>query len=228
VIQPLRKRPNSREPEKRIPVQLLRASNLIFARVYHNLTVLKPCTIPRRGPAILVCNHTSSIDPVFLQSVCPHRMITWMMAKEYLDTPGMGWLFRTVGIIPVDRNGRDTSSLRAALRALDAGRVLGVFPEGRIETDRELLPFQTGVAMMAMKTHVPVFPAYLDGTQRGKEMVGAALVPNRAILTFGPPIEFDRTKSNKIHLDQATAQIKSAVAALRDSVCPRNGHPVER
>ena len=71
---------------------------------------------------------------------------------------------------------------------LDVQDVLGR-PEAdgvelRIETSRDLLPFQTGVAMMAIKTGVTVYPAYLDGTQRGKEMVEAVATPNRARLTF--------------------------------------------
>src|SRR5436190_238239 len=84
----------------------------------------------------------AALDALLIQSVCP-RLITWMMAKEYYAVPGIGWVFRTVGAIPVERSGRDLAATRAAMRALEENAVLGIFPEGRIETDRELLPFQT-------------------------------------------------------------------------------------
>ncbi len=155
-------------------------------RVFHRLTVLSRCPIPRVGPAILVCNHTSSIDPAFVQSVCHHRLITWMMAREYQDIKGTGWFFKAVGIIPVERSGRDTAPLRAAIRALEAGRVLGIFPEGRIAPTKDFLPFQTGVALMAIKTGVPVYPVYLDGTQRNKGMMEACLQSQNASVIFGP------------------------------------------
>ena len=76
--------------ENRPAVRILFALDTIFARIYHHLKVIHPCQIPLRGPAILACNHTSSIDPAFIQSVCRHRLITWMMAREYMDIKGTG------------------------------------------------------------------------------------------------------------------------------------------
>jgi len=194
----------------------------LFARVYHRLHVLTPNQIPDSGPGILICNHTSSIDPAFLQATISHRLIVWMMAKEYMDLPAMGWFFRTIGIIPVERSGRDTGPLRAALRQLEAGRVVGIFPEGRIAPTRELLPFQTGVALMAIKMGVPVYPAYIDGTQRNKEMLAAALLRNEATVTFGPAVEFDRTSgTSREKLEEATAAMRVAIERLRDFTLAR-------
>jgi 1-acyl-sn-glycerol-3-phosphate acyltransferase len=202
------------EPEKRWKVRALKAFDVLFSRCYHRVSVQSPPQLPRKGPAILVCNHTSGLDPVLIQSAC-RRLITWMMAKEYYDIKAIGWVFRAVGAIPVERSGRDLSSTRQALRALADGRILGIFPEGKIETTHELLPFQTGVAMMAIKTGVPVYPAYLDGTQRNKEMLRAIALPNRATLRFGPPVEFDRSGTGKPQLEEATAKIQAAVETLR-------------
>ena len=200
--------------ERRWRVRLLYAGNVLVSRVYHRVEVLRPPRLPQRGPAILVCNHVSALDPLLIQSVC-RRVVTWMMASEYYDAPGIGWVFRTVEAIPVDRSGRDLTATRAALRALAAGRIVGIFPEGRIETDHELLPFQTGVALMAIKTRVPVYPAYLDGTQRGKEMVPALLIPNQARLAFGPAVEFARSSTSREALEQATEKIRIAVEDLK-------------
>ena len=69
--------------------------------------------------------------------------------------------------------------------------------------------------MMAIKTGVPVYPAYLDGTQRGKEMVPAIAIPNHARLIFGPPVIFDRGSVSKDGLEAATAKIRQAVANLQ-------------
>ena len=201
-------------PEDRLSIRLLQAVDVCFSRIYHRVNVLAPQRLPKQGPAILICNHTSGLDPMLIQSVCP-RLIVWMMAKEYYEIRALRWVFKTVEAIPVDRGGRDLAATRSALRALEAGRILGVFPEGKIETSRELLPFQTGVAMMAVKASVPVYPAYLDGTQRGKEMVRAVALPNRATLRFGPPVEFDRSGTAKPQLEEATAKIQAAVEALR-------------
>ncbi len=211
-------KPPAKRPEDRIAIRALRGIDTLFARVYHDLRIVSPSRLPRRGAGILVCNHVSSLDPLLLQSASPQRLIIWMMAKEYMDMPGLGGIFRTLGVIPVDRGGRDTSSLRAALRALNDGRILGVFPEGKIATADDLLPFHTGAALMAIKAKVPIYPAYQDGTQRGQGMHAACLVRQKAAVAFGPPVEFDRSSTSKENLDAATAAIRDSVAALKPTV----------
>ena len=202
--------------EDRLDIRLLHLADKLFSRVWHHTVVRKSYPLPEAGPAILVCNHTSGLDPLLIQSVVP-RVIVWMMAKEYYDIKALTWVFKMIEAIPVDRFARDTASVRAGLRHLKDGRILGVFPEGRIERTRELLPFQTGVALLAIRTGVPVYPAFLDGTQRNKSMIGGFIWPNRATLAFGPPVEFDRSSTSKENLEHATLKIKSAVQALRGS-----------
>src|SRR5207244_338148 len=201
-------------PESRPIIRLLQAVDVCFARIYHRLSVLAPSRLPREGPAILVCNHTSALDPLLIQSAVP-RLITWMMAGEYYQMRGLHRIFKTIGAIPVERSGRDLSATRAALRALNDGRILGVFPEGRIETSRALLEFQTGVALMAIKSEVPIYTAYLDGTQRGRDMVAAMLTPCVARLVFGDVVAIDRTNTSREALDVATEVIKQAVLRLQ-------------
>lgn len=207
-------RPKPR-PENRPIIRMLQAVDVCFARIYHRLSVRSPQQLPHTGPAILVCNHVSGVDPLLIQSVCP-RLITWMVAKEYMQVRGLSWVFKQIGAIPVERSGRDLASTRAAMRALAGGAVLGIFPEGRIETSHDLLPFQTGVAMMAIKTGVPIFPACLEGTQRGREIVQAVLRPCVASIAFGPEVPIDRSSSGKAALEAANEKIENAVRDLRD------------
>lgn len=185
----------------------------VLTTYFHHLKVLTPFPIPEKGGGILVCNHTSSLDPVPLQAACP-RLITWMMAKEYAGLFGTRWFFNAVEPILVERSGKDLAATRSALRALKDGKIIGIFPEGRIEKSPELLEFQTGIALLALKSGVPIYPAYLDGTQRCKGMVEALLVPNRITLAFGQPIVvFDEGHGREV-LERATERIRSAVQAL--------------
>jgi 1-acyl-sn-glycerol-3-phosphate acyltransferase len=205
-------------PEDKFIIRVFRALDVCFSRIYHNLEVRAPHQFPRTGAGILVCNHTSALDPLLIQSVSP-RMIVWMMAAEYNELPILRSIFRTIEVIPVHRSGRDLHATREALRALLRGRILGIFPEGRIETSRELLPFQTGVAMMALKTGLPVYPAYVDGTQRGKEMLASVLTPNRATIAFGEPMHLTTFEKSDRALDELTMKIQSAVANLSNRSC---------
>src|SRR5690348_15956532 len=126
---------------------VLQAINRLYARVYHQVEVLSPQRLPTRGPAILVCNHTSGIDPELIQSCCP-RIILWMMVREYYEVPILRNVLELIGVIPVSRGARDSSATRAAMRALTDGKILGLFPEGKIETTDEILPFLPGVGVM--------------------------------------------------------------------------------
>jgi 1-acyl-sn-glycerol-3-phosphate acyltransferase len=204
-------------PENRVNVRIAQAANRLFCRTWHEVKTLAPPSLPAKGPAILVCNHISGLDPMLIQS-CSRRLIVWMMAREYYEMKALRWLYEVVEAIPVDRGGRDLAATRAALRALGNGRILGIFPEGKIETGMDLLPFQTGVSLMAIKTGVPVFPAYLEGTQRGKEMLEAVLYPRSAVLRFGPPVEFSRESTAREALEQGTERIKQAVEKQRKQV----------
>jgi 1-acyl-sn-glycerol-3-phosphate acyltransferase len=185
------------------------------ARVYHGMTAIGPCRLPRTGPAILVCNHISSIDPLLLQAFSP-RMIRWMMAKEYFDVKSLRWLYDTVGVILVERGGRDMAGTRAAMRALKAGYVLGVFPEGRIETTGDLIPFHNGIGLLAIKTRAPVFPAYIEGTQRNREMVEAFVRPSTGSIAFGPELKLSDLADSRAGIVEATRRIQSAVQGLRN------------
>jgi len=197
-------------PESALTGRLLRAGNLLFSRLYHHTRILTPPSLPRSGPGILVANHISGLDPLLIQSAS-HRQIVWMMAREYYEIPQLNRIFRAISAIPVDRSGRDMPAMRSALRALDQGRILGIFPEGKIETTRELLPFQTGVALMASRTGVPIFPAYIEGTQRNQSMKQSYILRQESTLAFGQPIHL----AGRPELEPATARIQQAVETLR-------------
>lgn len=185
-----------------------------YMRGYHSIHRLNRCPIPRKGPAILVANHISALDPLILQAACP-RLITWMMAKEYYDIPLLNNIFKLIGAIPVERSGRDLAATRAAIRALEQGQLLGIFPEGRIALTSEIQPLQTGVALVALKTGVPIYPAYLDGTTRQTGMAEVFFYPQRGIVSFAPPIEPDRSDTSRSTIEAVTNSIHAALVTLQ-------------
>ena len=204
------------EIASRPQVNVVRALCKYYVFGYHRMKVHTPCTLPATGPAILVSNHISGVDPALIQSVSPKRLIAWMMAKEYYDMASLRWFYKALECIPVERSGRDLAATRMALRTLEDGRILGVFPEGRIAKSGEVLPFQGGVALMAIKSDAPVIPVFLEGTMRNMEMVEAFLTPAQVEVAWGPPVEFDRADSSREGLERAAVKMREAVEALRD------------
>lgn len=189
-----------------------------YALGYHRINVLSPCPMPRKGPGILVCNHISGLDPVLLQALCP-RLIVWMMAREYYEQAGIHYGYRRIEAIPVNRTGRDLAATRMALRALEEGRIVGIFPEGAIATEPGIQPFEPGAALLAGRSGAPVYPACIEGTFRGRDVLPAFVLPGQVTAAFANPLILDTVDAARQGIDQATLKIQEAVGELHRRIC---------
>jgi cytidylate kinase len=117
--------------------------------------------LPKNGPMIMAANHASSADPVligaFLNQVLG-RPLNWLGKRELVEFPLTGWAFRIAGIHPVDRDAADLEAFRTAMRILEAGQTLAVFPEGTRSQDGALQQVREGVGMLALRSGAPVLP----------------------------------------------------------------------
>ena len=163
--------------------------NQFYCRWWFRLKREGPCTVPRTGPVIVAANHTVSIDPLLLLASCPHRLIGFMAAREYYYLPVVEHLLERVDGIPVNRDGRDLPSTRAAIDHLRRGRVLGIFPEGRIAGPGIDLQPKKGVALLALRSRAVVVPAYISGTRWFPGVVRPFFRRHRARVRFGKPID---------------------------------------
>lgn len=185
----------------------------IYGLGYHQLHQHTPCPIPREGPALIVSNHTAGLDPTLIQAACP-RPIVWLMTREFYDLPRMRWFFEWSRMIPIDVAGHDSRAWREAIRALKQGLVVGVFPEGRIERERSLLPFQTGVSLLALRGGATFYPVYLDGLQRNTPMLETYLLPQYPSVAWGPPLATRGIRTTRNNLERLTSELQGRVAEL--------------
>ncbi|MDD5200973.1 MAG: lysophospholipid acyltransferase family protein, partial [Terrimicrobiaceae bacterium] len=144
---------------------IIRAIFGAFGRV--RLAQLAP--VPRTGPLILASNHISHFDPPLLGSFFP-RHVDWMAMEELFRNAAFGRALALTGAFRVNRDGTDRTALRAAVRRLRAGRVVGIFPEGGIRAGAtsilEGAPMRPGVAVLALLSGAPILPCVLAGTDR--------------------------------------------------------------
>ena len=174
-------------------VRTLMAANRLYGRGFHRLDVLTPPSLPDIGPCLVAANHASGLDPVLIQSVLA-RPVAWLVTSDYYDLPVLRQFLSRIGCVRVDRTKPDTDSVKQALRTLKAGRVVGIFPEGRIERTSHLLPLREGAGRLAAQTGCPVLPAWVDGDVRPRPGVdstvtGVYLQPRRVAVAFGEPID---------------------------------------
>jgi 1-acyl-sn-glycerol-3-phosphate acyltransferase len=176
--------------------------------------------LPEFGPAILIANHTGGIDHMVLQSGC-RRVLGFIIAREYYDWKPIHWFCKLVKCIPVNRDGRDLAATRAALRALEEGRVVPIFPEGRVtpSSGRLLGELRPGAAYLAVRSGAPVIPAYITGTPPTGQIGLSLTTRSHAFVRFGPPIdlsEYSRDQAgDKEVLAMVTDRFLKAFLALR-------------
>lgn len=120
--------------------------------------------LPAGGGAILAPNHRSWADPpaVFLTAGRP----CWFMANDFLfRIPILGSLIPEFGAFPVKRGTVDRDTLRTAQEYLQEGHLLCIFPEGGTTVTGTLYhPLEGGVALLAMRNHVPIIPVGITGS----------------------------------------------------------------
>jgi len=125
--------------------------------------------LPTTGGAVVAINHTSYFDFTFaglpFYRRKPSRLVRFMAKQEVFDHKITGPIMRSLHHIPVDRSS-GAASFDAAVRALEAGELVGVYPEATISRSFELKEFKSGAARMAIAAGVPIIPHIVWGAQR--------------------------------------------------------------
>lgn len=142
---------------------------------------------PEDGPYILICNHISNTDPVFLCAGIKHQQPNYMAKKELFKVPLLGRLVKALGAYPVNRGGVDVSAIKNTISMLNSGRCIGIFPQGHREPGKTPMEanLKTGAAMIAVKTQATVFPCCIKTKDNKFKFF------RRIDVYYGKPIKFE-------------------------------------
>ncbi len=152
--------------------------------------------VPATGGGVVATNHIGYLDFVFAgygvreQS---KRRLRFVAKREVFDHPVSGPLMRGMGHVPVDRSGDTSVALAEVARNLDAGELVGMFPEGTISRSFVPMAGRSGAVRMAMGAGVPLVPGAVWGTQRIYTK-GRKPSPTRGaviLIGFGPPVGYE-------------------------------------
>lgn len=169
--------------------------------------------VPHAGPVVLAANHRSWIDPFVLMIACP-RPIRFMAKQELFRTLPARLFLRGEGAFPIRRGHPDRVALREALRLLERGEVVGMFPEGTRSRTKELRPGQAGAVALAVQAGACLLPVGLSGTEQ-VQAVWDLLRRPRVRVVFGRPYQPElATPSEGAELKRATQELMQRIAAL--------------
>ncbi len=139
----------------------LRLINRLFCRFWHRLEKTE-FKLPE-GPVILVGNHICGLDPLLIQASV-NRPLCFLMAREYYEKMNyVRWGFDMVGAIPVNPGGANSHAVNKAIRAVQQGNALCLFPEGAANPAIPLHRILPGAAMISRETGAPIIPFRVSG-----------------------------------------------------------------
>jgi len=164
---------------------------IILFKFLYRFSVSGKENLPKSEPFIIAANHMSYVDPIVLGLAAYPRRIYFMAKEELFKIPILNWLIRALNAFPVRRGKSDKKAFQMALELLLGGKVVGLFPEGTRHRGK-LGPARSGVAILALKTGVPVIPIAIIGTD--KILPDGKHIPRfpRIRAVIGKPIYVDR------------------------------------
>ncbi len=145
--------------------------------------------VPKSGPAIIISNHTSYVDPPLMGGAI-RRPVAYMARHDlFTGNKLLAWVCKKLESYPVKQGTVDREALRYTYDKIDAGWLIGMFPEGRRSEDGRLQEFQPGLAMIALKSRAPVIPCGFAGTHEMLPRHAKGLKRSHIEVHFGPPLQ---------------------------------------
>ena len=168
---------------------------------------------PEFGPAIIVSNHESHLDPFFVGGAM-HRPIRWMSKKENFKTPIVRSLFRNMGAFELDRENPEVGWTKAK-EIIENNEYIGIFPEGTRSVDGELGEFRTGAIRLAIEMGIPIVPCAVTGSSNALRKGKLMMKPTKVRVRVGKPIYYHDYYGRD---DVAYPEIRKLTNELRDEV----------
>lgn len=188
----------------------------LLLKIYNRIVVHSIKNIPKEGSFIIVANHVSLLDPVYIGLVLPRKLHFMAKKESFNSSKILSWILTHLGAFPVDRSKPDITAMRTAIGLLKEGKVLALFPQGGRSDDVELTELKKGAAYFAEKTNTPILPIYVKGTDKVMPKDQLMIKPKKVEIFIGETIEVPNISESYKgeRVDVMTNQLKVAINHL--------------
>jgi len=191
----------------------------VLLKLFFRLKIEGSENIPLKGAFILVSNHSSYIDPPILAVGCYDynrgRKLNFLAKDELFKNKLFGWYITKLGAFPIKRNFGDIGAIRETIRRIKKGMPIVIFPEGERSPDGSIKEGFPGVAMLAVKTDIPIVPAYIKGAEEVLSVKQKAFKPHKISVKYGKPLFIHKEEAKDY--SELTDRIMSAIKEIKDS-----------
>jgi len=119
--------------------------------------------VPPAGPALLIANHQSFLDPV-LVGLAARRHLHYLARRTLFHHWGLSWLMRSLNGVPINQEGFAREGLKTILDQLQAGHAVVVYPEGERTADGKMQSFRPGIYLLIKRVDMPIVPVGIAGS----------------------------------------------------------------
>lgn len=168
--------------------------------------------IPRSGSLLIVPNHVTYADPVLI-SIPMDRRVHYMAWDALFAVPGLAWMIRRLGAFPVEIEGADSRATREAVRLLQAGEAVMIFPEGGRSLDGRLQRFKAGAFRLACSLGVPILPVTIVGGHESWPPSRLFPRPGRLRIIYHPPMASPAEQDGKTAARVLAPAVRRVVAS---------------
>ncbi len=201
------------------------ARNLFFRLGMGGIRSIDEHNVPREGAVIVSPVHVSFLDPPAV-ACGTMRRLRFMAKEELFRHWFLGPLIRSLGAFPVRRGEGDTEAIRMAVKCLEAGEAILMFPEGTRGDGITMNPINKGVAMVAKMTGAQVLPVGIVGTHRAWPKGAKKLRRQRTTLIYGKPFTYAEV-SQGISDREARDRFAELLEARIIEACEKGGFTVK-
>jgi 1-acyl-sn-glycerol-3-phosphate acyltransferase len=191
-----------------------------FYRTWLRLSVFGGQHVPATGAFILAPGAHRSILDASLVSAATPRIMRYMGAEKYFETPALGRFLRSAGGFPVDRRSAGRAALGTAEAILASGQPLVMFPESRRREGPTIESLKDGPAFLAQRTGVPIVPVGIGGAARACPIGSRFIRPSKVTLVVGeplrPPAQTAGERVTRSDVSGLTSELQARLQALFD------------
>lgn len=168
------------------------------------------------GGGLLLINHQSFLDPL-LAGLPLNRPVCYLARDSLFRVPVLGWILRQTYVIPINREGAGSTSIREAIGKMRQGYLVGIFPEGTRSRDGEPNTFRPGFIALIRRADVPVYPVGIAGASEALPRHACFLRPARVRVVFGDPFRPEELAQlcERGQEEKLVAEAEERVAACR-------------
>lgn len=179
-----------------------------LSKILYRVEITGQENIPDNKNVIIVANHKSFLDPIFMMIAVRNRRIIPVAKKELFDVPVLKHILKKLEVIPIDRANPGLTTIREILKQIKNGRILGIFPEGTRSTMDKFLPAKPGVGLFATKTKSEIIPISIITKYR---------VFSKVKIIIGKPIDMTKYYEKKISKEEYAEMAQLMMNVVEDN-----------